>query len=99
MLGSASFAVAGVSSANPIVSSAGPNSDREITRQVELLIDEHSYWGTMLTVRTKNGVVYLGGSVATPLTLVNANSFIARIPGVQTVVDTAGDDKQVDGEG
>jgi osmotically-inducible protein OsmY len=93
MLGLASFAVAGVSSANPIASGAGPNSDREITRQVELLIDEPSYWGTMLTVRTKNGVVYLGGSVATPFTLVNANSLIAQIPGAQTVVDTAGDDE------
>jgi osmotically-inducible protein OsmY len=93
MLGLASFAVAGLSSADPIASSAGPSSDREITRQVELVIDEHPDLGTMLTVRTKNGIVYLGGSVATPLTLVNAKSLIGQVPGVQRVVDTAGIDE------
>jgi osmotically-inducible protein OsmY len=90
VLGLVSFTVAGLSNADPIASSVDPNNDQEITRRVELLIDEHPDLGTFLTVRTYNGIVYLGGSVATPFSLVNANSLIGHVPGVQRVVDMAG---------
>jgi osmotically-inducible protein OsmY len=89
----ASFTLAGLSSADPIASSAVPHGDQEITRQVQWVIDEHPDLGALLTVRTKNGIVYLGGSVATPFAMANADSLVGHIPGVQGVVDMAGVDE------
>jgi osmotically-inducible protein OsmY len=90
VLGLASFAVVGLANADPIATAASPNADQEITRQVELLIEQHSDLGTLLTVHTKNRIVYLGGTATTPLTMANAASLIGQIHGVQGVVDVAG---------
>jgi osmotically-inducible protein OsmY len=90
VVGLALFTVAGLSSADPITLSVYPDSDQEITRQVERLIDEHPDLGTLLTVRTKNGIVYLDGTVATPFALANADCLVGHMPRVQRVVDIAG---------
>jgi osmotically-inducible protein OsmY len=93
LLGLVSFTVAGLSNADPIALRVNPDNDQEITRRVKLLIDEHPDLGTLLTVRTYNGIVYLGGTVATPFSLVNANSLVGHVSGVQKVVDIAGIDE------
>jgi osmotically-inducible protein OsmY len=81
--------VAGVSSAHA-VEFPGPDTDKEITRQVELLLAEHPDLGTLLTVRTKNGVVYLGGTAFTVFSQSNAESVAQHVPGVRGIVDLSG---------
>ena len=67
-----------------------PDSDKEITRHVELLIAQHPDLGTQLTVRTKNGVVYLGGTAFTVFSQSNAQSVAQHVPGVKGIVDLSG---------
>jgi hypothetical protein len=89
-LGLVTLTIAGLAIADPIATSNVPNTDQEITRQVELLIDQHPDMGTMLSVRTKNGVVYVGGNSGTPLSLANVDGLVRQVPGVVGVVDIVG---------
>jgi hypothetical protein len=68
----------------------GPDADKEISRHVELLIAQHPDLGTQLTVRTKNGVVYLGGTAFTVFSQSNAESVALQVPGVKGIVDLSG---------
>jgi osmotically-inducible protein OsmY len=81
------LASAGVSAvhANEVPSS----SDQKITQQVKELISEHPEFGTMLTVQTRNGVVYLGGTPWTQFTLVDLEPLVRQADGVANVVVTA----------
>jgi osmotically-inducible protein OsmY len=66
------------------------DTDKEITRQVAQLIAEHPDLGTLLTVRTKHGVVYLGGTAFTVFSQSNAQSVAQQVPGVRSIVDLSG---------
>jgi osmotically-inducible protein OsmY len=64
-------------------------SDQQITREVKELISEHPEFGNMLTVQTRNGVVYLGGTPWTQFTLPNLEPLVRQADGVANVVVTA----------
>ena len=64
--------------------------DQEITRQVELLIAQRADLGTLLSVRTKEGIVFLGGLSPGSLAKSNAEEVAKQVAGVTKVVDLAG---------
>jgi len=68
---------------------APSSSDRQITHEVKELISEHPEFGNMLTVQTRNGVVYLGGTPWTQFTLANLEPLVRQAAGVTDVVVTA----------
>ena len=65
------------------------SSDQQITQQVKELISEHPEFGNMLTVQTRNAVVYLGGTPWTQFTLPNLEPLVRQADGVANVVVTA----------
>jgi osmotically-inducible protein OsmY len=80
------FAVIGTSAAqaNEVPSA----SDRQITEQVKELISEHPQFGNMLTVQTRNGIVYVGGTPWTQFTLADLEPLVRQTNGVADVVLT-----------
>jgi osmotically-inducible protein OsmY len=68
---------------------APSTSDRQITQQVKELISEHPEFGNMLTVQTRNGIVYVGGTPWTQFTLENLEPLVRHTDGVTGVVVTA----------
>jgi osmotically-inducible protein OsmY len=86
LLASVFFALAGTSAQADVAPSA---SDQQITQQVKELIGEHPEFGSMLTVQTRNGVVYLGGTPWTQFTLSSLEPLVKQENGVTEVVVTA----------
>ena len=81
------FAMIGASAVH---ANEGPStSDRQITVQVKELISEHPEFGNMLTVQTRNGIVYLGGTPWTQFTLAELEPLVRQADGVTDVVVTA----------
>jgi osmotically-inducible protein OsmY len=86
LLASAFFALAGASAQ---ADEAPSTRDQQITRQVKELIGEHPEFGSMLTVQTRNGIVYLGGTPWTQFTLSSLEPLVKQEDGVTEVVVTA----------
>lgn len=77
-------------SLDPIVVTARkvPIPDEELTRRVESAFNaDRFFYGTQVTVRAKNGVVYLDGSVWEDWDMRLAIKIARRIPGVKRVVN------------
>ena len=68
---------------------APSTSDRQITEQVKELISEHPEFGNMLTVQTRNRIVYLGGTPWTQFTIANLEPLVRQADGVADVIVTA----------
>ena len=67
-----------------------PLTDHEITHQVELLISQRADLGSLFTVQTHDGVVFLGGVATTDLAKSDAERLAQGVPGVRMVLDNAG---------
>lgn len=67
-----------------------PLTDHEITHRVELLISQRADLGSLFTVQTHNGVVFLGGAATTDLAKADAERLAQGVPGVRMVFDNAG---------
>jgi osmotically-inducible protein OsmY len=68
---------------------APSTSDQQITQQVKELISEHPEFGNMLTVQTRNGIVYVGGTPWTQFTVPGLEPVVRQANGVTNVVVTA----------
>ncbi len=64
-------------------------TDRQLKNQVDQVIREHAEFGHQLTIRTKHGVVYVGGTPWTSFALGELESILRRTPGVTGVVISA----------
>jgi hypothetical protein len=64
-------------------------TDQQIKSQVEQVIREHSEFGRQLTIQTKHGVVYIGGTPWTLFALSELESILRQTPGVSGVVVNA----------
>jgi hypothetical protein len=63
-------------------------SDEEVTHRVESAFDADKYfYGAQVTVRTRNGVVYLDGSVWDDWDMRSVLRIARHIPGVKRVVN------------
>jgi osmotically-inducible protein OsmY len=71
---------------------AGCPGDAQITADVRALFDRHPELGpaALLSIKTLNGVVYLGGSVNTDLVREAAESIALQAHGVKKVVNSLG---------
>lgn len=71
---------------------AGCPGDAQITADVRALFDQHPELGpsALLSVKTLDGVVYLGGVVDTDLVRDEAQSIAAQAHGVKKVVNSLG---------
>jgi osmotically-inducible protein OsmY len=67
-----------------------PLTDHEITHRVELLISQRADLGSLFTVQTHNGVVFIGGAATTDLAKADAERLAQGVPGVRMVLDNAG---------
>jgi osmotically-inducible protein OsmY len=67
-----------------------PLTDHEITHRVELLLSQRSDLGSLFTVQTHNGVVFIGGAATTDLAKSDAERLAQGVPGVRMVLDSAG---------
>jgi osmotically-inducible protein OsmY len=85
-LASVCFAIACTSAQ---ANEAPSTSDQQITQQVKELIGEHPEFGSMLTVQTHNGIVYVGGTPWTQFTLSSLAPLVQAEDGVTEVVVTA----------
>jgi osmotically-inducible protein OsmY len=70
-------------------SELSPVTDRQITQQVQRLINQHPEFGLLITVQTRKGIVYLGGSPWTSVTMSNLEFLVRHTDGVADVVVTA----------
>jgi len=62
--------------------------DEEVTRRVEAAFDADKwFYGSQVTVRTKNGIVYLDGSVWEDWDMRMALRIARKIPGVKRVIN------------
>lgn len=68
---------------------APSTSDQQITQQVKELISEHPEFGNMLTVQTRKGIVYVGGTPWTQFTVPDLEPVVRQANGVTNVVVTA----------
>jgi hypothetical protein len=64
-------------------------TDRQISQQVKRLIGQHPELGSQLTVQTRKGVVYIGGTQWTPFSLSSLEFTIRQTQGVTALVVTA----------
>jgi osmotically-inducible protein OsmY len=81
------FAMLGTSAVQ--ANEAPSASDQQITQQVKELISEHPQFGNMLTVQTRNGIVYVGGTPWTQFTLTDLEPLVRQTNGVADIVVTA----------
>lgn len=70
-------------------SEVSPATDRQITQQVKRLISQHPEFCLAITVQTWKGIVYLGGSPWTSVTMSNLEFLVRHTEGVADVVVTA----------
>ena len=70
-------------------SAVSASNDQQITRQVNRLISQHPEFGSMLTVQTHHGVVYLGGTPWTFFAMSNLELLVRQTEGVADVVVSA----------
>jgi hypothetical protein len=64
-------------------------SDRQLKNEVEQVIRQHAEFGYQLTISTRHGVVYVGGTPWTSFTLGELESILRATPGVAGVVINA----------
>jgi osmotically-inducible protein OsmY len=72
---------------------ADSQSDKQINAQVMAVFQQHPDLGPTLKSHTKNGVVYITGSVATSLQKQSAEELAGGVAGVKKVIDNAGLEK------
>jgi osmotically-inducible protein OsmY len=70
-------------------SNVPPPTDRQITHQVEELIRQHPELGSQLTVQTRRGIVYIGGTPWERFATLNLESIVRHTEGVSDVIVTA----------
>jgi osmotically-inducible protein OsmY len=66
-----------------------PITDQQITQQVKRQISQHPELGSQLTVQTRKGIVYVGGTQWMRIALSNLEFTIREMEGVTAVVVTA----------
>ena len=81
------FAVLGTGAVH--ANDISPITDRQITHEVKSLINQHPELGSQLTIQTRKGVVYIGGTQWTRLALSSLEFNIRQTEGVTALVVTA----------
>ena len=75
------------------VAMADARSDKQINAQVMEVFQQHPDLGPTIKSHTKNGVVYITGTVPTSLQKQSAEELASGVAGVKKVIDNAGLDK------